>query len=87
MPEDFAKLFHCEGIGQVLVTRDYDDEAGKDTVVFRIPDAYDARLAMTLSVASEETADKIFDGFTTAEQAAAAVKPLLEARDRILGQA
>ncbi|WP_435170760.1 hypothetical protein [Falsirhodobacter sp. 1013] len=86
MVQDFAKLFHVDGIGQVLAELEEHPDTELPCVRFRIPDASDVTLEMRLSPngmsyeAAEAFARKCFDGLT-AENAGAVVKELTDARD------
>lgn len=86
---DFAKLFHIEGIGQILVTLGQIDEE-RPACLFRIPDELDCEISMALSRGGPDNyeadllfAQTCFDA-VTAENVAATVETLTNARDALL---
>lgn len=81
----FAKLFCIEGVGQVLVTLDQNEDE-KPAVIFRIADVGDYQFSMNLCRqgggdfdAEQQFAETCFDAVCD-ENILATIKPLLEAR-------
>jgi len=51
---DFAKLFVREGVGQVLITREEDNDKDLPVVVVRIPDCAGIEFRITLSLTTDD---------------------------------
>jgi hypothetical protein len=89
--QDFAKLFHIDGVGQLLATLEEpqsDDgcEEGACVILLRIADSADAEFRLGLLYQTEEAARAIFDRMT-AETALIMAKPLISARASLMAQA
>lgn len=88
---DFAKIFTVDGIGQILVTLDENDN-GVPCVTFRIPDAFDCIMTTSRSRSSgdyddqEAFARKMFDSLDE-DEAVKSVQVLVAARHSFLGAA
>jgi len=93
-PDDFARLFRIEGVGQVLaILEDGETDDGEECecLTFRIPDAGDvARITYSIKAAGMSSERgraymrEIFDKLTP-EGVAKAVEPMVRAKASMLG--